>query len=43
MSMTLPSLPQGRLVGIVKKKDLLEHIDYHRALRRRVGDDDDDS
>jgi CBS domain-containing protein len=23
----------GRLVGIIKKKDLLEHMEYHRSLR----------
>lgn len=23
----------GKLVGIIKKKDLLEHIEYHRANR----------
>lgn len=23
----------GKLVGIIKKKDLLEHIEYHRSNR----------
>jgi len=26
------------LVGIIKKKDLLEHIEYHRSLRHRASD-----
>jgi chloride channel 3/4/5 len=28
----------GKLVGIIKKKDLLEHIEYHRSLRHRASD-----
>ena len=29
----------GRLVGIIKKKDLLEHLEYHRSLRHNASVD----
>jgi len=36
---TLVVMADGKLVGIIKKKDLLEHIEYHRSLRHNASAD----